>query len=83
MINFFIEKFKNLEKDVVKIIQKGVKFSILICILATFLLFTYESFISSPNLYYIGLKLFQTGLMFAVEFTICGLAIDTIKKQMV
>ena len=82
MIKFFIEKFKGLEKDVVKIIQVGLKFSLIVCLIATGILLAYETFFSNPTLYYIGLKLLQTGAMFAAEFGICGLAIDTIRKQM-
>lgn len=81
MLKMLIDKFVSLEKNVKKIMKYGFLFSFLVCVIAMVLLLSYELF-SSPDLYYIGLSVFQLSLFFAVEFIICGIAIDTIKKQM-
>ena len=82
MVRFIKEKIDNLEDLIKKIMKYGFYFSFFISIIATSVLFTYEVFYSMPDLYYIGLSLFKTSISFATSFFICGLAIDTIKKQM-
>lgn len=81
MIKLIKEKLMNLEKPVKKIMKYGFMFSFLVCIVAMFLLLSYDYY-NIPDLYYIGLSVFQLSLFFTVEFIICGIAIDTIKKQM-
>lgn len=84
MKNFFnktIEKFNSLEIVVKKIMKNGIMFSFIVSVIATLILLTYE-FSGNIYLYYIGLNIFQVSLFWAVEFVICGIAIDTIKKQL-
>ena len=83
MIKFLREKINNLESLVKKIMKCGLYFSFFLCMLSASILFTYQTFYAMPDLYYIGLSLFKTSLTFAIAFFICGLAIDSIKKQMV
>ncbi len=79
MLKKLIQTFQSMDLLVKKIIQKGVHFCLGIAIIATVILLTY-AFFKSPQLYYIGLGIFQVSLFWAVEFVICGMAIDTIKK---
>lgn len=79
-INNTIEKFNSLEVLVKKIMKNGIKFSFIVSFIAIIILLTYE-FSGNIHLYYIGLGIFQVSLFWAVEFIICGIAIDTIKKQ--
>lgn len=81
LFNLLVEKFKNIDKKIYKIMNKGFLFSFILSIIALFLLFTYETIYSLPDLFYIGISLFRTALMFAVMFVICGIGFDTIKKQ--
>lgn len=81
MIKQIIDKFDSLEENVKKIMKYGFAFSFGVCILSIILLLTYQ-FYNIPDLYYIGLSVFKLSLFFAIEFIICGIAIDTIKKQM-
>ena len=81
MIKKIIEKLKNLDDKIKKIIKYGIYFSSLICILACVLLFTYHLEITRVTTYYIGLSLVQLSFVFMIEFIICGLAMDTIKKS--
>ena len=81
MVKFIKEKIDNLEDLIKKIMKYGFYFSFFISLLSCLILFTYEMFYAMPVLYYIGLSLFKTSLTFAISFFICGLAVDTIKKQ--
>ena len=79
MLKKIIQTFQSMDLLVKKIIQKGIHFCLCIAIIASLILLTY-AFIKSPQLYYIGLGIFQVSLFWAVEFVICGMAIDTIKR---
>lgn len=81
MIKKILNKFKNLDSKVKKIMINGFKFSFIFCIFSTLVLVTYN-FYMLPILYYAGTILFKTSLMFFVDFIILGFGFDTIKKQM-
>ena len=81
MINKILEKFKNIDKDVKKIMINGFKFSFIFCIISSIILVTYNLFFI-PILYYCGTILFKSSLMFFADFLIMGFGFDTIKKQM-
>lgn len=83
MLNKLLDSLKNIDKNTLKLINKGVTFSFFICITATLLLISYTTYFQVPSLYYISLSLFKTGLMYAVSSFICGFSIDIIKKQMI
>jgi hypothetical protein len=83
MFNNIISIFNELDIKIKKIMKYGFIFSISFCLLATIILLTYEMVYASPDLYYIGLKMVQTGLFFIVEFVVCGIAMDKIKKQLI
>lgn len=81
MLEKIINKFKNLDNKVKKIMVNGFKFAFLFCIFSAIILLIYN-FYTLPILYYIGTMLFKTSLMFFVDFIILGISFDTIKKQM-
>ena len=83
MINFIVNKFKHLDLKVKNIMRYGFNFSLLFCLFSVLILFTYHAIYTIPILFTIGTILFRTSLMFFVDFTICGIAFDTIKKQMI
>lgn len=76
-----IDKIKNLNKKIVKIMKVGFIFCFLLCLLSTIFLLTYETIYSLPLLYYIGLNLFKASLMFITMFLMCGIGFDTILNQ--
>lgn len=80
MVKMIIDKFNSMEEKTKKILKYGIIFSCFVCILAVFILITYQ-FYSIPDLFYIGLSTFRLGIFFIVEFLISAIAIDTIKKQ--
>jgi len=78
-----IDKIKNLDKNIKHIMNMGFIFSFLLTIVAVLSLFTYEIFYSTPSLFYSGISLLRTSLMFACTFFICGIGFDTIKKEII
>lgn len=80
MIKNFITNVKNIEKDVLKIMFKGLRFSLIVCIISGIFSLLYIINPISHILYDSGIILFKTGLTFAVTFFICAFAIDKIKK---
>ena len=83
MINKFIDNVKNIEKDILKIMIYGIKFSLLICIISSIVSILYILNPISHILFDSGIILFKTGLTFGIMFFICAFAIDKIKKQIV
>ncbi|MCI9016464.1 MAG: hypothetical protein HFJ53_04815 [Clostridia bacterium] len=81
MIKILINKFNTMEVKVKHIMKHGISFSFSVCLFSIFLLICY-SFIKSPIIYEIGIAIFNLGLFLVVEFIICGIAVDTIKKQL-
>ena len=81
MIKKLTNNIKNLDKDILKIMFLGFKFSFLICVLSSIVLLTYIVNPVSYILFEAGTVLFKTGLTFAVSFFICGFVINCIKKQ--
>ena len=74
--------FNNLDKTDLKIMKIGLKvcFGILILgiILLTFYLFAIHNFF----LYELGLTILKLSFYFFVEFIICGIVADKVKKQL-
>ena len=81
MIKKIINNYKNIDKIAIKILKKGLMFCFALCIASVLILLTYEVFNKSPNTYYIGIGIFKLSLTFAVEFIICALSVDLIKKE--
>ncbi len=83
MIKNFINTYKNLDVKTLKILKSGLIFSFIICLLSIFLLLSYIFFFAFPTIYYIGLLMFQLSLSFAIEFIICAIVVDSIKKNII
>ena len=81
MIKKLSDNIKDLDKDVLKIMFSGFKFSFFICLLSSIVLLAYIINPISYILFESGIILFKTGLTFAVSFFICGFVINCIKKQ--
>lgn len=83
MIKKFINSAKNIEKDILKIMISGFKFSLVVCAISCIISALYILNPISHILYDSGIILFKTGLTFGVMFFICAFVMDNIKKQMV
>lgn len=78
----FINKIKHLDIKTKKIMRIGFIFSFTLFIISILSLFTYNLFYSIPALFYVGISLFRSSLMFACTILICGIGFDTISKEL-
>ena len=74
-----ISILKNLDKDTYKILKYGLLFSSFLCLSAIGILLGYI-FLGINLFYHLGLVLMQSSFTFAVEFVICGIVVDSLKK---
>ena len=75
-----ISELKNLDKDTFKIMRYGLFFCACIALVAVAILLTYI-LLGSNFFYHLGLALMQSSFTFAVEFVICGIVVDFIRKH--
>lgn len=80
-VNILLDKIKNLDTKIVKIMNTGIIFSFIITLISVATLITYEAFYSLPSLFYIGISLFRTALTFGIMFFICAIGFDTVQKE--
>ena len=81
MIKIFIQNYKNLDKKISHILQIGLSFSFIICLLSSMILLTYMLFFTYPIIYYIGILGIILGLNFAMSFIISATIINDMKKE--
>ena len=81
IFNTFIEKLKNLDTKIKKILHIGFIFSFILCLFSVVLLLIYQKIYKSPDLYYAGLSIFKSSIMFGCAFIMCAIGFDTIKKE--
>ncbi len=79
MQKIFFE-LKNLDKDTFKIMRYGLLFCGLVALASVAVLLTYI-FLGSNFFYHLGLSLMKSSIIFSVEFVICGIVVDFIRKR--
>ena len=72
--------FKNIDELDLKIMKNGLKFSFAILIISVIMLAFYLIFNNYLFLYTCGLSLFKISTYFGIEFIVCGVVVDSIKK---
>lgn len=75
--NVLQNKFKIINEEIIHIIRVGVKFCILFCLIAIFILQIYCEK-SGPDVFYIGISLLKSGMFFICMFIACGFVFDKI-----
>jgi len=80
LFNDFRNKIK-LENKTKIIMKYGFLCALIVSILSSIILFTYEAFYASPDLYYIGLQVFRISLIIGFSFLVCGYCIEIIKND--
>ena len=75
-----ISEFKNLDKDTFKIMRYGLLFCSFLTLISVAVLLTYI-FIGYNFFYHLGLTLMKSSFTFAVEFVVCGIVVDFIRKH--
>ena len=76
------EIFKNLDKKAIYILKKGLKFCFILTIVSAIILVFYK-FNRESYIFEIGFTMFRASIIFAIEFVICAIAVDKIKKQLI
>ena len=74
-----LEELKNFDKEILKVMKSGIRFSFVFCLFATLILSLYTS-IHIPKLFYVGISLFQSSLFFLVAFIAYGFIFNKMKK---
>lgn len=74
--------FYNLDKTDLKIMKIGLKICFGILIIAIFLLSFYLFFSHRFFFYELGISILKLSTYIAVEFIICGIVVDKLKKQL-
>jgi len=68
-------------KSIIKIMKHGIRFSFILMLIATYILYIYKS-INNFEIFYIGISIFKSSLFFLVSFIIFGLSFNKIVKEM-
>ena len=82
MFKNIFDKINKLDNKTKIIMKYGYIFALIVLIISGLILFTYQKFYSSPDLYYIGLQIFKMSLTIGISSFVCGFVIDTIKKEL-
>lgn len=77
-----ISGLKSLDKDTYKIMKYGLLFSGIVCLIAVSVLLAYI-FLGFSIFYHFGLALIKSSFIFAVEFIVCGIIVDFLRKQQI
>ena len=77
-----LNKLNSVDKKVFKIMIKGINFAEVLAIIGILLLYIYNTYYISYNLYLSSLIVFKTSRLIAVSFVVCGFATNEIKNQL-
>ncbi len=80
MIKTFFNDIKTIDKKIINIMITGFKISLIIALLAVYILALYNTYPISHVAYLSGLNLFKLSLTCVVAFFICGFSIDKLFK---
>ncbi len=81
-MKFLKNLFNNLDELDLKIMKIGIKICIGISLVAILILSFYLFTVHSFFLYELGLTILKLSSYFLVEFIICGIVADMVKKQL-
>ena len=80
MIKDFINDIKNVDFEIKNLMMYGFKISLLILLLACYVLVLYSTYPISHIAYICGLNIFKLALTCFSAFFVCGMGINTIKQ---
>lgn len=81
MLNLLKNLFE-IDKSFLKLIKIGLIISFSICLVAIIFVTLYNKYYISHDLYEASIILLKTGLIYAVQFIVCGIATNKIQKTM-
>lgn len=76
-----LKKIKNIDKKTWKLIRIGGIVSKIIAVIGIIILYIYNKYYISYDLYLAGLAVFRTGIIVQVAAIVCGLGINEIKEK--
>ena len=79
-LNYLKDLLTNLDKTDLKIMKYGLKICLGILLFSVLLLLVYLNAVHNVFLYELGISIFRVSTYIAVEFVVCGIIVDTIKK---
>lgn len=77
-----LEKLSKVDKKVFLVMNKGFIFAEILAVIGIIMLYLYNKFYISHDLYLSSLIVFKTSILTAISFVVCGLTVDEIKKQL-
>ena len=80
MFKSIISYINDIDKKILKLIKNGLIFSFIICTIAIIILLTYLFSFENLLVFAVGFGLLRLAVNIAVEFIVCGLAVDIITK---
>ena len=80
-MKIMFSKLKEINNSILKVAVNGLKFCLILALIATFILSLYHS-IHNLDLFILGISLLKSTLFYSVFFVICAIAVDTIKKEL-
>ena len=80
MIKEFINEIKNIDLKIIKVMNYGFKTSLLILLLACYVLALYSTYPFSHVAYFCGLNIFKLSLTCLSAFFTCGMAVSKIRQ---
>ncbi len=80
-LKYLKELLTNLDKTGLKIMKYGLKICLGILLFSVMLLSFYLNATHNVFLYQLGMIIFRISTYIAVEFVVCGIVVDTIKKE--
>ncbi len=78
MKKLFLNEFKAMDSSIQNVLQSGLKFCFVLCLIATFSLTIYLT-VHNPYSFYFGINILSSALFFSVFFVICSVFVDTIR----
>ena len=76
-----INKIKNMDKKITRIIDIGLWISFLVSMLGVILLIIHYKIYISAEFYYIGIEVFKLGIIGAISIIVCGYGLWIIKDE--
>ena len=78
----FFNEFKNIDNSIVRIMKSGFKFSFVLCIVFTYVLYLYTLNPISHTLFDVGFLGVKCSLMFFISFFVGAVASNKIRDEL-
>lgn len=76
-----INKIKNMDKKIVKLVDIGLWISFLVSTMGVILLMIHYKLYISAEFYYIGIEVFKLGIIGAVSIIVCSCGLWIVKNE--